>query len=213
MALRSSACLFAVPVILLGFPQRATTSELPEKKATETAIVKVLPGTWDHQRTATGMLLRPKQQPLFVNTVSAAGPRPGENKDDYLCRHVVRIDYCIFLTFAPKIAPSRVQEMIAKNAAIHKKIEKIRGTETFRRSKGVPIPATPKEEQLVAEYKRLTESLNRIPYGYLGETSVYIEPTELGYARFLSKAAKAECEALRVAVAGMLIPYLGDARE
>ena len=116
-------------------------------------------------------------------------------------------DHSITLVFGPKISPSRVQEMISENAAIRRKIEKIRTTETFRRSKGTPIPKTPEQSQLVADYKRLTASLNRIPSGYLGETSVYIESTDHGYARFLSDAVRDECEALVKAVTGLLDPY------
>jgi hypothetical protein len=212
MALRLSACLFVAFVIFLGHLQSEAASESPQGQAAEearivAAIVEVLPEKWTYQRTATGMVLRPKQQPVFVNTVNAEAPRPGESKDNYLRRHVVRIDYRITLEFAPKIAPGRVQDMIAENAAICKKIEKIRGTETFRQSKGILIPETPKEEQLVAEYKRLVGSLRRIPDGYLGETSVYIQPTKLGYARFLTRESCGECKGLRTKLAGLLSPY------
>jgi hypothetical protein len=63
--------------------------------------------------------------------------------------------------------------------------------------------------------------LQRIPAGYLGEFSVYIEPTDLGYASFLSDTIKnphvinaggpgtlrAECETVMKQVKGTLYPY------
>ena len=58
----------------------------------------------------------------------------------------------------------------------------------------------------MAEYNRLVGSLNRTPDGYFGETSVYIQPTEIGYARFLSKEMGEECKAFETAIVGLLSP-------
>jgi hypothetical protein len=211
MPQRISSRFFTVFVLFLACP-RPATSESPEAQAADearivAAVVKVLPKNWNLERTSTGVALRPNQQPLFVNFTNAEPRRPGESRDDYLRRHVVHFDYCITMEFARKIEPSRVQEMIAQNAAIDKKIKEIQETAKFAQIKGVPMPETPEEARLVAEYRRLMDSLNRIPCGYLGDTSVYIRSTELGYARFFSQAAKEACETVRSRVAGVLSPY------
>jgi hypothetical protein len=206
---RVSVYLPVVCSVLLGTcvgASEGAQDQVAEAERLVVAIVEILPTNWNHQRTSAGMRLRPKQLPVFVNIISA-GRKIGESEDDFLRRHVVHFDYFIALEFAPKITPSRVREMIAENEAIHKKIEKIRRTETFRRSKGVPIPETPDEQRLVEEYERLVGSLNRIPAGYFGDTCVYIDATELGYARFLSKKARDECEGVKTKVAKLLTSY------
>jgi hypothetical protein len=195
-----------------GYPRLYGASDGPAGRAADAerlvaAIVEVLPKNWTHERSSTGMVLRPKERPLSVSIVSAPGPTPGESKDDYLRRHAVRRDYCITLEFAPKIAISRVQTMLAENTAISRKIKKIRGTEIFRRSKGVPIPDSPEGVRLVAEYERLVGSLRRIPDGCFDETSVYIQTTNWGYAQFLSKETREECEGVKARVSGLLSPY------
>lgn len=172
-------------------------------------IADTLPKDWICDHTSNGLVLRPKQNPIFVNTINARSRHDGESEEDYLREHIVHIQYCITVEFGPKIAASQVEEMRRQNAASRRKIKEIRESDEFRHSKDIPIPRIPREKLLVAEYKRLTGSLNKIPDGYFGDTSVYVQSSAYWPARFLSREIADECELVRSKVAGVLTRY-GD---
>lgn len=174
--------------------------------AADEAIVRQIaasvPSNWICEQKLARLVLCRSEEPVIINLTNGPGLRPGETEEEYRRSHAVNIKYRIVLRLGPKIEPACVQRMIAENHKVEREISSMRSKLRF--GKGAPMPPrTPDEQANVNEYYRLTQSLHRIPDGYIGEFSVYIEPTHLGYASFLSDAVRAECEMVikRVAVA------------
>ena len=64
-----------------------------------------------------------------------------------------------------------------------------------------------RKSRLFERYLRLLRSLHVLPDGYWGDVSVYVMPTDLGYASFLKEKDQAECERIIKQVVSLLNPY------
>ncbi len=167
--------------VAVQMPQRQVAAQLA------VAVVAILPQDWTCQRSGRDIVLRRKESPVFVNVMQQHGPERGESEDHYLRRHVVKFDYRITLSVREQLAPGQVQGMIEENAPVRREMKRCYGDES--------------------EYRRLETSLHPIPDGHYAGLAVYVQPTDLGAASFLSDATRDECETLRKRLVGLLEPY------
>jgi hypothetical protein len=177
---------------------------LPPVSAPGSVVTKIagaLPTGWTCESEPGKIVVRRIEEPVIVNLCQAEHPKARETWDHWARKHTVNIKYRIVLRFVPKIVPEHVQKMREENRNIQREIDKL----------GQVPPSgmawTPEEKERRKKYEKLAKSLNEIPAGYLGNVSVYIEPTELGYARFLSKAIEVESKTAIERVANTLTPY------
>ena len=198
-----------------GFPKNETslgdddidpaTIEVINRKITAN-----VPSNWICERGQTGLVLRRTEEPVIINITSGSGPRQGETWEEYRQKSAVNIKYRIILRLGRKVKPAQVQKMIAENHQIQREIDSVK--KTLRWGKGTPQPPrTPEEQVNQAKYYQLIQSLKPIPGGYLGDVSVYIEPTKLGFV--LSDTTKAECEMVIKRVADSLTRYPTEPEE
>ena len=170
-------------------------------------VTNILPGSWICESEATRLVVRPRKEPVFVNLVSAGRQQRNESLDEYHRRHTVRFDYRIALRFEPTLSPDRVQQIVKESQAIHQRLQTIERSPLVEQMKGdVYFPQTLEGQALSKEYDQLKSSIRPIPDGYIGKVSVFVEPTDLGYARFLHKETEQECEAVKKQLADQLTP-------
>jgi hypothetical protein len=175
-------------------------------------IAANVPSNWICEHGQGGLVLRRTEEPVIINIASGPGPRSGQTGEEYRRAHRVDIKYRILLRLGPKIEPEQVQKMIAENHRIQREVGSV--GKTLRWGKGTPAPPeTPEEQTHLTKYFQLVQSLKPIPDGYFGDFSVYIEPTNLGFASFLSDTTKAECEVVIKRVAASLTRYQTEAEK
>jgi hypothetical protein len=194
-----------------GFPKKETSlgDDDIDPAAVEAISRKIaanVPSNWICEHGQTGLVLRRTEEPVIINIVSGPGPQQGETWEEYRRKSAVNIKYRIVLRLGSKVDPAQVQKMIADNHRIQREVDSAR--KTLRWGKGTPEwPRTPEEQAKQARYYQLVQSLKPIPAGYFGGVSVYIEPTNLRFAEFLSKTTKAECETVIKRLADLLTRY------
>ncbi|MBL8830061.1 MAG: hypothetical protein JNM18_23985 [Planctomycetaceae bacterium] len=170
-------------------------------------VAALLPESWVCENDPKRLIIRPLKNPVFVNLVGTSG-RANETLDDYYKRHTVQVDYRITMRFGPMLSDDQVQHIIKQNESIYAKLQTVERHPLVRQLKGgFEFPRTPDGQTLFKEYEELKQSIRTIPDGYFGDVSVYVEPTHLGYARFLHKASEQECEAVRKLLIAQLKPY------
>ena len=153
-------------------------------------VKRRLPPNWTCRTEGTSLVVRPEKAFVFVNLINADGGRRGETKDEYHRRHIVKIDYRIVLRFVSKFSRDDLRNLVASNNAIRAKLRAVEQNPLATRTRGkgqFSFAKTPQERALSRQYWELKESLQPVPYGHRGSVSVYVEPTHLGYARFLQK--------------------------
>jgi len=162
-----------------------------------TLVRKTLPDDWTCRSESTALVARPQKEFDFVNLVSAEGQRPGESLEQYHRRHIVHVDYRIVLRFVPRMTADQVNRLVEANHAIREKLHAIEQSPLVTPMKGdFWFEGTDKGRALSREYEELKRSLRPVPYGHHGSVSVYVEPTFLGYARFLDKEDERESKSV-----------------
>jgi hypothetical protein len=152
---------------------------------------------WSCQIEKTTLVVRSKKEFVFVNMVSADGPREGETSEHYRLRHKVTFDYRITLRFVPKLSAGEVGGLVATNGAIQAKLYAIEHEPRVYWGKGEFVFAkTDEGRALSAQHKELKRSLKPVPFGHGESVSVYIETTSLGYVTFFDRANEAEAAAI-----------------
>lgn len=170
-------------------------------------ITANLPNGWICERGLTSVTLRRKEEPVIVNLMQRPNydrPNEGETEEDWARRHAVDAKYRIVLRLTPKVDPSVIQKMVEDNHKIRLEIEKDKGPSFFQHE----LP-----DWTDAETIRLLQSLHVLPDGYWGDLSVYVMPTNLGYASFLKEEDRAECERVTKRVVSLLNSYAAGSRK
>ncbi len=186
-----------------------TTAALPG--SVTRLITKVLPDTWAYEAKGSRLVLRPRKQPAFVNLVGTQGRRPAETLDDYNRRHTVKFDYKIVLRFEPKLTFQEVVQLVNENRGTHYGLRVLEKSPLAFFGKGhTSFPKTPEGVILSQRQDQLLKSFRSVPAGYLGGMSVYVEPTYLGYARFLHEDERQEAEAVEKRIGDQLTPYTSE---
>ncbi len=194
-------------------PAGPTPSDSAVAESREAMIRKIaanLPKGWAYERSPTSVALRRTTEPVIVNLFNTMGTldATGETREELARRHVVDIKYRIVLRFAPKVNSARVQKLAQDNQKIRLEIETVKKASFFR--DGIPDEFDAKsdeEKAILGKYIRLLQSLHVLPDGYWGDVSVYVMPTDLGYASFLKKEDQAECERVKQRVVSLLNSY------
>jgi hypothetical protein len=167
-------------------------------------IIAAVPTGWTCDRGPGKIVVRRIDEPVIVNLRQAERHKSGETWDHWARKHTVNIKYRIVVRFVTKIDPDHVRRMREENRKIQREIDKL----------GQVVPQgmdwTPEQKERRKNYEKLAKSLNQIPHGHLGEVSVYIEPTNLGYAQFLSKDIAAESKMVIERIANALTPYASE---
>lgn len=163
-----------------------------------TRIVAVLPEGWKSDYQDKTIVVRRIDEPVIINIFQADAPKPGQTHESWLLSHKVNIQYRIIVHFAQKIDAKRVAEMREENQAIEAEMKKLRSP---------PLSLDERDRR----YKTLKQSLKKVPNGYLGEWSVYVESTELGYAQFFDANVAKECQAVIDRIKAALTPYVENA--
>jgi hypothetical protein len=186
-----------------------TTAVLPDSLKTQ--ISRVLPDSWKQDVKGSRLVLRPRKLPTFVNLVNAEGRTPAETIDDYHRRHTVKVDYQIVLRFEPKLSPEEVRRRVSENREIRDSLQVLEKSPLAILGKGdVSFPETPEGTALSQQREQLLKSFRSVPAGSLGNLSVYVEPTNLGYATFLHEEEEQEADAVEKLIRDELTPYTGD---
>ena len=98
--------------------------------------------------------------------------------------------------------------MVEDNRKIQIEIKTVKTAPLFRY--GIPEVWQVKitgGKAILGKYVRLVQSLHVLPDGYWGDVSVYVMPTNLGYASFLKEEDRAECERVKQRVISLLNLY------
>lgn len=171
-------------------------------------VVQIIPHTWTCEHEENRLIVRAPKQPVFVNLLNRRSQRPTETLEEYHRRHIVEIDYRIVLRFERKLSQLQIRQISNENWAIEQRLSAIRRNPVVLPFKTEPIfPRTPEGESLSREYAKLKRSIRPIPDGYFGDVSVYIEPTTRGFATFLDKEVKRECEEVIQLLTDQITPY------
>lgn len=171
-------------------------------------VKKALPDDWTCTSESMALVARPRKPFVFVNLVGADLRRSDETLEHYHQRHVVHFDYRIVLRFVPRMTVDQVDDLVEANEAIQQKLRTIEQDPLATPEKGeFWFAETSKGRALSRQYEELKRSLRPIPYGHHGSVSVYIEPTFLGYARFLRKEDKVESSSVLKDFGALFTPY------
>ena len=116
-----SAVWSTILLVLFGYSTGCSAGEpsvenewlAPAPEAVKT-FVAVLPDGWSCRQEQDSLVVRPHDNPAFVNLVGAAARLPGQSQEEYLDEHRVQFDYRIVLRFTiltevrrPRAAPQR----------------------------------------------------------------------------------------------------------
>jgi hypothetical protein len=205
--------LIVTIIALLAIPSQSHGEENAEKEFVAN-VKKELPSGWTAKRDGSKVVLRRVEEPIIINIINSAGMQEGESQEAFKRRHIVDFKYQIELRLVPKITPNDVNKMIAANEKAAKEIAKLRNEHrTYFSSKNeLPRPQNEEERRIRDRYVQLEKSIQQIPDGYFGEFSVFIESTDLGFARFLSDKVEAECEMVKKKVTSILSSYKNDSK-
>jgi hypothetical protein len=204
-------CAISLAAGVAGSVQTGVQADVAPQNVME-QVKATLPKGWKCRTEGTALVARPNEEFVFVNMIGAEAPRKGESKDAYRRRHRVTIDYKIALRFAPKLAAREVQALVAANETIQAKLHAIEQDPLVTPMKGdFWFAKTAQGRTLSRQYEELKRSLKPVPYGHCGSVSVYIEPTCLGYARFLDRGDKAASEAVLKDLRALFTRYDADA--
>jgi len=208
--LRSNLHVAAVTFVILSFASEAPADDdvraLPDRVTK--VFTKVLPDTWTHEVQGSRLVLRPRENPVFVNLTNGPGERPDETWDDYKRRHIVEFDYRIVLRFEPKLSFREFWSLVNENERIHDSLQVLERSPHATAMKGsIAFSKTPQGEALSEKHEQLLKSFRSVPAGYLGDASVYIEPTYLGYADFFDEKERRDAEEVEKRIRDQLTPY------
>ena len=192
-------------------PAPGVSAVAESRQAIVRKIAANLPNGWTCERGPTSIALCRTTEPIIVNLVNTMGTRDvatGETQEELARRYAVDIKYRIVLRFTPKVDPARVQKMVEENEKIQREIENVKRASFFRY--GIPDEFEAKSDEeraILGKYMRLLQSLHVLPDGYWGEASVYVMPTNLGFASFLKKEDEAECQRVKQRMISLLTSY------
>lgn len=209
-AMKTRASVITTVLLALLFGRLpGAAEELPNFPPNEIVklITKTIPANWTCENERGGLVVRPRQQPAFVNLINASAQLPNESLQDYYRRHSVRFDYRITLKFAPKLTQEQVQQVENANHAIRERLAAIERSPGVTWGKGeFFFPKSADGQKLANEYFQLNRSIKALPDGSLGAFSVYVDSTFLGYARFLDPAVEQECTMVKKQLLALLTP-------
>ncbi|HET6324354.1 MAG TPA: hypothetical protein VFG04_06610 [Planctomycetaceae bacterium] len=202
------AGLTALALTLANNSTRAGEDEVAPPRGLTALVKQRLPVNWTCETEGKSLVVRPQKEFVFVNLVSAESQRSYETLDEYHRRHIVTINYRIVLRFVPKLTADQVRKVVDSNGAIRLSLRAIEKDPLAQPDKGrFKFGDTTKGRGLAREYERLKRSVQPVPYGHRGSVTVYIEPTYLGYARFLQEADRAECDGVLKELGTLFVRY------
>ncbi|HEY1784573.1 MAG TPA: hypothetical protein VGG30_03460 [Pirellulales bacterium] len=177
----------------------------PPPEALKT-FAAVLPQGWSCRQEQDSLVARPRDELAFVNLINAAA-RDGESEEEYLNKHRVRFDYRIVLRFQPLLTSEHVRQIVDENAAARRRLDLLARGRLVIPAKDVQFLDSSQGKAAAREYARLLQSIRPVPDGTLHETSVYLETTDLGYARFRHEETEQQCLAVRKLLIDQIVPF------
>ncbi|MEI7688442.1 MAG: hypothetical protein WCL32_25830 [Planctomycetota bacterium] len=200
----SVALFLAAQSLLLSVRTIAAESTGEVPSSVTSRFTNGLPDTWTCEIRGSRLVLAPRKEFEFVNLTNAEGQSKNETADEYKRRHKVRFHYQIVVRFEPKLSPVEYSSLITENRAICYSIKLLEDRTDA---------AKPTAGRISKEMNRLMCSFRSVPVGYVGNLSVYVEPTYLGYASFLHDDERLESEAVEKQVVEVITRYFDEPSE
>ncbi len=208
---RSIGWVALFPCLLLACSPRAMADDFAASSQAATKLIsRVLPEGWTMETRGSRLVLRPGKRPLFVNTFNGPGAIATATPEEIYRNYKVDFDYQIGVRFEPKLSLNDVRLLMAQNLGIHEAIQHLERNRLAQSGRHITFSGTKEGQRLSDQRDQLLRSFRPVPAGYVGDVSVFINTTSLGYATFFRKEEQQECEGVGQRILGQLTLYTNE---